>query len=201
MTSTLADPDLLRDARAGEAAAREELARRCGDAAFRFALQLLGDRERARDVAQDALMRFFGALGHVDPERPFAPFLFSIVRNRVVDLRRQEHGRAGSGGTAPPTTVALYAAEGAFEPIGGEPGPLERSERNELQRLVWSCVCGLEAPHREILVLRDYQDLSYREIAEVLEIPMGTVMSRLHAARQKLRAAVLATGYRFGGDP
>ena len=64
---------------------------------------------------------------------------------------------------------------------------------------MWSCLGRLDRAHREILVLRDYQDLSYREIAEVLAIPLGTVMSRLHAARQKLRAEVLATGYRFGG--
>jgi len=57
----------------------------------------------------------------------------------------------------------------------------------------------LDAAHREILVLRDYQDLSYRDIADVLDIPLGTVMSRLHAARRKLRAALVEAGHRFGG--
>jgi RNA polymerase sigma-70 factor (ECF subfamily) len=85
------------------------------------------------------------------------------------------------------------------DPPDAGPGPFERSERGELQRLMWSCLGRLERAHREILVLRDYQDLSYREIAEVLAVPLGTVMSRLHAARRKLRAEVLATGYRFGG--
>jgi RNA polymerase sigma-70 factor (ECF subfamily) len=197
---SLGDPALLRRALAGEAAAREDLARRSGDAAFRFAVQLLGDRDLARDVAQDSLMRLFATLGRVDPERPLAPWLLRIVRNRVIDLRRRERGRGGSASLAArPAAAGEATAHDAHELADCEPGPLERSERSELQRLMWSCLGRLDPAHREILALRDYQDLSYREIAEVLDIPVGTVMSRLHAARQKLRAAVLATGYRFGG--
>jgi len=197
--ATAIDRDLLVRARTGDGAAREELARRSGDAAFRFALQLLGDRDRARDVAQDSVLRLFATLHRVDPDRPFIPWLFSIVRNRVIDVRRREQVR----GDRPSRFDAPIGGEGAernaVDPPDAEPGPLERSERGELQRLMWSCLGRLERAHREILVLRDYQDLSYREIAEVVGIPLGTVMSRLHTARQKLRAEVLATGYRFGG--
>jgi RNA polymerase sigma-70 factor (ECF subfamily) len=189
------EPNLLRQALAGDAAAREDLARRCGEVAFRFALQLLGDREQARDVAQDAVMRFFATLGRIDPDRPVAPWLLRIVRNRVIDLRRREHSRG----------VAMHSTSGPAvevdEPRDGSPGPAERSERRELRRLVWTCLARLEPSHREILVLRDYQDLSYRDIAEVLDVPIGTVMSRLHTARRKLREAVLESGYRFGGAP
>jgi len=197
--ATAVDADLLRRARAGDGVAREDLAKRSGDAAFRFALQLLGDRDRARDVAQDSVLRLFATLRRVDPDRPFTPWLFSIVRNRVIDVRRRERVR----GDGPSRFTAPVGSDGAelpaVDPPDAEPGPLERSERGELQRLMWSCLGRLDRAHREILVLRDYQDLSYREIAEVLAIPLGTVMSRLHAARQKLRAEVLATGYRFGG--
>jgi RNA polymerase sigma-70 factor (ECF subfamily) len=197
--SGLVDPDLVRRAREGDASAREELARRCGEAAFRFALQLVGDRELARDVAQDAVMRLFGSLSRVDPERPLQPWLFSIVRNRVVDLRRRDRARGGNAVISATPRGDEQPGDLAHDPADSEPGPLEHTERGELQRLVWSCLERLERPHREILVLRDYQDLSYREIAEVLGVPLGTVMSRLHAARQRLRAEVLATGYRFGG--
>jgi RNA polymerase sigma-70 factor (ECF subfamily) len=193
------DATLVRRAREGDAAAREELARTSGDAAFRFALQLLGDRELARDVAQDSVLRLFSSLRRVDPERPFQPFLFSIVHNRIIDLRRRAHSR-GERGSAPASQAAGGdAGERPLDSPDAEPGPLERSERSELQRLMWSCLGRLDRAHREILVLRDYQDLSYREIAEVLAVPLGTVMSRLHAARRRLRAEVLATGYRFGG--
>jgi RNA polymerase sigma-70 factor (ECF subfamily) len=189
---------LLLRARAGDAAAREELARTSGDAAFRFALQLLGDRELARDVAQDAVLRLFAALRRVDPDRPLQPWLFSIVRNRVIDLRRRARAR-WERPFETPSRVATDAAEPPQDPPDASPGPLERTEHSELQRVVWSCLGRLDRAHREILVLRDYQDLAYRDIAEVLAVPLGTVMSRLHAARRKLREEVLATGYRFGG--
>ena len=193
------DSDLLRRARAGDRAAREALARSSGDAAFRFALQLVGDRDRARDIAQDSVLRLFATLRRVDPDRPFKPWLFSIVRNRVTDARRRERVR-GEGPWRPAAPVTVEGAEAPSpDPPDSGPSPLETSERSELQRLMWSCLGRLDRAHREILVLRDYQDLSYREIAEVLGIPLGTVMSRLHVARRKLRSEVLATGYRFGG--
>jgi RNA polymerase sigma-70 factor (ECF subfamily) len=196
--TTHSGPTLLVRARAGDASAREELARTSGDAAFRFALQLVGDRELARDVAQDSVMRLFASLHRVDPERPIQPWLFSIVRHRVIDLRRRTRSR--NERPLELATGAATAGEGVtHDPPDASPGPLERSERVELQRLVWSCLGRLDPAHREILVLRDYQDLSYREIAEVLAVPLGTVMSRLHAARRRLREEVLATGYRFGG--
>ena len=193
------DADLLRRARAGDRAAREALARSSGDAAFRFALQLVGDRDRARDIAQDSVLRLFATLRRVDPDRPFTPWLFSIVRNRVTDVRRRERVR----GEGPWSPAAPFTSEGVEAPVpdppDSGPSPHETTERSELQRLMWSCLGRLDGAHREILVLRDYQDLSYREIAEVLGIPLGTVMSRLHVARRKLRSEVLATGYRFGG--
>jgi RNA polymerase sigma-70 factor (ECF subfamily) len=190
---------LLLRARAGDAAAREELARTSGDAAYRFALQLLGDRELARDVAQDSVLRLFASLRRVDPDRPLQPWLFSIVRNRVIDVRRRAQAHKERSLEGPSGVATMDRVERPIDPPDASPGPLERSERGELQRLVWSCLGRLDRAHREILVLRDYQDLSYREIAEVLAVPLGTVMSRLHAARRRLREAVLATGYRFGG--
>ena len=145
------------------------------------------------------MLRLFATLRRLDPERPLTPWLFSIVRNRVIDLRRRARVARRRDRRASATALGIDGGERPHDPPDAEPGPLERSERGELQRLMWSCLGRLDRAHREILVLRDYQDLSYREIAEVLAIPLGTVMSRLHAARRKLRAEVLATGYRFGG--
>ena len=67
------------------------------------------------------------------------------------------------------------------------PGPELHTQRRQLQRQIWEALGNLSDPHREILILRDYQDLAYAEIATVLGIPKGTVMSRLHAARRRLR--------------
>lgn len=170
------DGDLVRRAQGGEEAARDELARRSRRSAYSLALQLLGDPEDALDVAQDALMRFFAHLGRLDPERPWRPWLLAIVRNRCRDLLRRHRGRSEQPLEAAP-------AERIVDP---GPGPAASLEHQELRLAVWRALGELSEAQREILVLRDYQDLTYEEIARVLGVPMGTVMSRLHRARKAL---------------
>jgi RNA polymerase sigma-70 factor (ECF subfamily) len=79
--------------------------------------------------------------------------------------------------------------------------PAADAERHELRQRVWRAISELSGPQREIIVLRDYHDLSYREIAEVLSIPQGTVMSRLHSARKNLREIIVAAGESFPDQP
>lgn len=180
----LADPDLVRRAQRGQREAREELARRLRRPAYLLALQLLGSADEALDVAQDSMLRFFRHLDRFEAQRPVRPWLFRIVRNRVLDLLRRRRVRR---------TETLEPGDGArpLEPVSREPDPESRAAESELQRAIWSSLARLPEPQREILVLRDYQDLSYAEIAVLLGIPKGTVMSRLHAARKALRTLVL----------
>ena len=193
-----ATPSLLRDlvprARAGDEAAREELADRSGRAAYGLALQLLRNPAEAQDVAQDTLLKFFSSLDRFDESRPVLPWLFRIVRNRAIDSYRRGVVRRG-----PSLDTGAFDGS-AIDPVDPASGPHENSVRLDLQRRIWQCLRALSVQHREILVLRDYQDLSYREISEVLDIPQGTVMSRLHAARKKLRQQLLEGGWVFGGD-
>jgi RNA polymerase sigma-70 factor (ECF subfamily) len=177
------DRALLSLAQEGEHEAREELARRLRRPAYLLALQLTGRSEVARDVAQDCMLRFFQHIDRVDVERPINPWLYQIVRNRVRDLRRRERLRRHE------SLEALREAGRPEEP-DRRAGPIEDAERGQLQRRVWKALGGLSEAHKEIMVLRDYQDLSYREISAVLKIPQGTVMSRLHAARNRLRQIV-----------
>lgn len=173
-------------AQGGDGAAREELARRARRPAYLLALQLTGDPEESRDVTQDALLRFFATLDSFDAARPVKPWLARIVRNRVFDGSRRRRAR-------PAVSLDALCDDG-FEPAlpSGVAGPEELARRSELQRRIWRALATLSAAHREILVLRDYQDLSYAEIATALGIPAGTVMSRLHAARRALRDALAA---------
>ncbi len=172
-------------AQAGDAEACEELARHCQRQAYLLALQLTGNRDDALDLAQDAMIRFFGALSRFDRRRPLRPWLYRIVRNLYRDrLRRQRLRR-----TEPLEAVApLAVAEGG----NPQPSPEAVASRHELQRVVWEEVQKLPPPFREIVVLRDYQDLEYAEIARILRVPRGTVMSRLHRARRRLAEAVRA---------
>lgn len=182
MSPPLPVPDrvLVSRARDGEQKAREGLAHRAGRAAYVFALQLTGSPESARDVAQDSILRFFQQLDRFDIEQPLEPWLFGIVRNQVRDSARRERVRRHE-------SLDTWLAQGGQAMAGPEADPASLAERHELQQRIWRAVSGLTDAHREILVLRDYHGLSYREIGAVLSIPTGTVMSRLHAARTRLR--------------
>lgn len=180
------DTELVIQARSGVAEAREELARRYREPAYLLGLQLTGNREDALDVAQDALLRFFATLDRFQERRPVRPYLLRIVRNRVMDLwRRRRLRRAES----------IDDDELPLQVVDDRPGPEETARRAELRRRIWRAISRLTPAKREILVLRDYHDLAYAEIAKVLGIPIGTVMSRLHAARKALREVLEADGF------
>ena len=197
MSADVPSPDraLVALARDGERDALEALARRVGRSAYVFALQLTGRAETAHDIAQDSVLRFFQHLDRFDARRPIDPWLYQIVRNRVRDLMRRESLRRHE-------SLDAWMEQGRPEAVDASADPAADAERSDLQRLIWRAVSQLTESHREIFVLRDYHDLSYREIAEVLSIPQGTVMSRLHAARKSLREILVAEeGTSLGGPP
>jgi RNA polymerase sigma-70 factor (ECF subfamily) len=181
------DAELVVRARRGEREAAELLAVRCRRPAYLLALQLLREPEDALDVAQDALLSLFSTLDRVGAGRPVRPWLFAIVRNRARDLLRRRRVRRHQ-------PLAAEDPEAGVELVATAPRPDADAERAELQRRVWRALAALPPAHREVLVLRDYQDLAYDEIAGVLRVPIGTVMSRLHRARRALRERLVAGG-------
>jgi RNA polymerase sigma-70 factor (ECF subfamily) len=156
-------------------------------------LQLLGNREDALDVTQDAMLRLLSTLHRFDTGRPVRPWLYQIVRNRVIDLFRRRKVRRHE-------SLDAVDDEGCPRYEVVDPNvDLDRDvDRVKLRARIWKALAKLSPAHREILVLRDYQDLAYAEIADLLEIPLGTVMSRLHSARKSLRKVLLAED---GGEP
>ena len=181
------DAELVVLVRRGHREAAECLATRCRRPAYLLALQLLRNPDDALDVAQDALLSFFTSLDRIDARRPVRPWLLTIVRNRARDLLRRRKVRRHD-------PIAADDPEAGIELVATAPRPDADAERAELQRRVWRALAALGDVHREVLVLRDYQDLSYEEISAVLHVPLGTVMSRLHRARKALRERLLADG-------
>lgn len=171
---------LIDQAKGGEPAACDALARRYRRAAYLLALQMLGNRDDAMDVTQDAMLRFFSTLNSFDATRRVQPWLFTIVRNQVRDLWRQRQRRPADAIGESDALVGQLAAP--------QPSPEANLHRRELRQRVWRALATLSVDKREIIVLRDFHDLSYSDIAHVLDIPIGTVMSRLHGARRQLRA-------------
>ena len=139
----------------------------------RAAVGFLGNPEDARDAAQEALLKAWRARDSYDAERPFYPWLYRIVKNHCLDQLAKRRVRR---------PAALEVERLASDSPSAE---LEAARAQSRARL-WAALQGLSEEHREIVNLRHFQDLSYAEIAEVLDLKEGTVMSRLYRARQAL---------------
>jgi len=180
LQSATSDSELVERAQAGDEDALDEVVRRHRQSAYVFALQLLRNRDDALDAAQDALLRFIRSIDRFDASRPVKPWLLTIVRNVVRDQWRK---RARSEVSLPDSEDGPDLASQLVDERADPDNDLRKSE---LRRRVWRAIEQLPEKKREILVLRDFHDNSYSEIAEILGIPMGTVMSRLHGARRQL---------------
>jgi RNA polymerase sigma-70 factor (ECF subfamily) len=173
------DEQLLACFAAGRREALEELFRRYRAPAYRVAYRLLGHEADALDAVQEGFVK---ALTHLDGFRAqssFKTWLLRVVSNAALDLGRQRGRRE---------TVSLPGGDG--DPAGpAVPGePAQRLERADQRRLLDEALATLPEAQRRTFVLHADAGLSYREVADVLGISIGTVMSRLYYARQKLRA-------------
>ena len=187
------EAQLVVRARQGDAQARELLAQQLRRPAFLLALQLLGNRDDALDCTQESLLRFFSKLHLFEDGRPILPWLRRIVRNRAIDmLRRNKVRRADSLDSCLEDEVPLEVPDATQDTH-------KTVHLRQQKALVWTCVQALSQSQREIIILRDYQDLTYQEISETLQVPMGTVMSRLHRARAELRKRVRSELATSGG--
>lgn len=179
------ESNLIHQARAGDPSAQSQLAQKHRQAMYLLALQFLKNHDDAMDTVQDSLLRFFETLHRFDPRRPVRPWLFQIVRNRARDLLRRRKVRKHN-------SIDERDDEGnlRFELLDPAADPERDTQKIRLKARLWQALDSLSPNQREIIVLRDYQDLAYAEIAATLDIPIGTVMSRLHGARKRLRTVL-----------
>lgn len=158
----------------GNSGMRQELAN-LGGGAHALAIQILGNSDEAADAVHDAFAKVLARpAAYQHRKGPLKPWFLRIVRNRCLDLLRQR--RAGDA------NVDELADPG--------PQPDSRLEQEQRDERLRRALARLGADQRQILVLRDYLDLSYAEIAAVLQVAPGTVMSRMHRARLALREAL-----------
>ena len=171
---------LLERVRQGDRAAFGELVESTMRRAHRVAVGLVGNLEDARDLSQDAFVRAFRARRRLDPERPFFPWFYQILRRLCFNFLRDRKLRHGKLDTATPWLVAAAGERAAVD------RPDRAAERDLVVRRLREAVEALPDHERETFVLREYEGLRYREIAEMVGIPQGTVMSRLYNARKRL---------------
>jgi len=182
------DEELVSAFQAGDISAFDDLSRRWNGKIQGAIYRILGSEEEARDLAQDAFLKAFRSLRSFKGECRFSSWLYQIALNLCRDRMRRRRGR---------TLVSLddAAAEGhATEPPG--PSALELVEANERARRVAAAVAALPEEQREVIVLKEYQGLTFLEIAQLLELPTSTVKTRLYRGLAQLREHLERDGLR-----
>lgn len=166
----------------GERDALEELFSRYRLLAYRVAHRLLGNEADALDAVQEGFMKALTHLSSFQGRSTFKTWLLRVVSNAALDFGRRRGRRETLSLDAPETS-----AQESSHPLALD-DPALGLERADLRRLLDQALATLPAAQRQTFVLHAEVELSYREVAEVLGISIGTVMSRLYYARQKLRA-------------
>ena len=177
----LDDESLVALARAGERLACEELFLRHRGVAYSVAYRLLGHEQDALDAVQEGLLKAFASLGDFDGRSGFRTWLIRIVTNAALDAGRRRRRR-------PTLRLADDAGSGA-EPATHD-DPASGLRQQDLRRHLNAALDRLSPTTRVPFVLFAEAGLSYKEIAEIQGIPIGTVMSRIFAARQKLQSSL-----------
>lgn len=188
------DEELVRRLERGEAAALRQLMERYRGPLHGYLCRMLGSAEDADDLFQDTFLRVLRHAGRFDPKRAFKPWLYAIATNLARNAFRSRSYRDAVPLDRPDEDGCALVAQLAGD---GRP-PVEAAERAESAQVVRAAVDELPEKGRAALVLFYYQGLSYEEIAEALEIPVGTVKSRIHNAMARLAKALAPDSLREG---
>jgi RNA polymerase sigma-70 factor (ECF subfamily) len=185
-----ADERLLADFLAGDEAGFSELVQRYAPQVFQFVSRFVRDPAAADDLVQETFVQVYQSAGGFDPMRRLRPWLFTIAANKARDYLRSR-GRRKEISLASPMTGDDDST--SFLDFLGEEttSPGDAAEAAEVRREVRAIVDAMPDHLREVLLLGYYERFAYKEIAEMLDIPLGTVKSRLHAA-----VSHFATAYR-----
>ncbi|HEY5885502.1 MAG TPA: sigma-70 family RNA polymerase sigma factor [Pyrinomonadaceae bacterium] len=161
------DQTAIQRCRTGDKEAFRHLVERYQAEAVGHAIAILGNREDAMDAVQEAFIDCFQTLDRIDLTRRFYPWFYVILRNRCYKQGRKKREMSS------PDETEILAPTASIQP--------------EERILLEQAMLDLPAEDRELITLRHLDGLSYQELAEMLEVPQGTIMSRLHHARKKLR--------------
>lgn len=188
------DDEAIRLAKAGDADAYRVLVERYQGRAFRLALRVLRDEDAARDAVQDAFLKAWNALPKFEGRSRFYTWLYRLVMNQCLDAKRRDKSDRHVAWEEGGAVEAELAAAPPEEVEGVVFAPAAAVARKQLRGQLTDAIARLPETARETLVLREVEGLSYAEIAKALEVPKGTVMSRLHYARKQLQAFLLEVG-------
>jgi RNA polymerase sigma-70 factor (ECF subfamily) len=184
---TLSDQEVVLRARAGSERAYRELVRRYERPIFSLIYRMVRDRELAEDLAQETFVKALNALDSYRPEYKFSSWIFKISNNAAIDhLRRRELDTLSLDGSPHATTPDAVEATALQIGDRGET-PLDVVEARELGGEIEQAIARLRPEYRQCILLRHVEGRAYEEIAEILDLPLGTVKTYIHRARNELR--------------
>ena len=182
------DEELVEACQAGEASAFDVLVGRWEDRIRGAAYRFLGSEDEARDVAQETFLKAYRGLTGFKREARFSSWLYQIATNLCRDRLRRRKTRA---------TVSLEALEeGGPVMVETRPGADERLAERDLARTVRRAIDALPEEQREVVILKEYQELTFLEIAQALDVPVSTVKTRLYRGLGQLRLRLEREGVR-----
>jgi RNA polymerase sigma-70 factor (ECF subfamily) len=172
------DAQLIAETLAGKTLAFGQLVQKYQDRLYNTIVHVVGNTEDARDVVQEAFVQAFVKLKTFHQTSAFYTWLYRIAFNAAASHCRRRR---------PCASVEQVRETTGQEPVDGQSGPEQHLEEEERARQVQQALATLSDEHRTVLVLREIDGCCYETIAEVLDVPVGTVRSRLHRARMQLR--------------
>jgi RNA polymerase sigma-70 factor, ECF subfamily len=186
----LSDQEVVLMARAGREAAYRELIRRYERPIFALLFRMVRDRELAEDLSQETFVKALNAIESYRPEFKFSSWIFKIANNAAIDhLRRRELDTLSLDGS--PHAETPEAMQATALQIGArQESPLDTVEAKELGGAIEIAIGRLRPEYRSCILLRHVEGRAYEEIAEMLDLPLGTVKTYIHRARNELRQAL-----------
>jgi len=180
------DAELVRRFKEGDRSAYAELVRRYQDRVYTMCLRWMGDPVIAEEVAQDVFVALFRSLANFRGDAKLSTWIYRVVINHCKNRKLYRRRRQTDRHEPLEGTRAADDDGPSRELPSPDPGTDALTHRSEAERLVREALAQLDEETRRIIVLRDVQDLAYEEISELLDLPRGTVKSRLHRARAQL---------------
>ncbi len=189
----LSDQEVVRQAAAGREAAYREIIRRYQRPVYALIYRMVRNRELAEDLAQDSFIKMLNAINSYRPEFKFSSWIFKIANNAAIDqLRRRELDTYSLDGS--PHAVDAETIEATTLQIGSDQeDQLEEVTSRELGSQIEHAIGQLRPEYRNCIILRHVEGRAYEEIAEILDLPLGTVKTYIHRARNELRTLLADT--------
>ena len=177
------DEVLVQRFKNGDRSAFSELVDRHQNRVYSLCFRWMGNRQAAEEVAQDVFVSLFRALGRFRGEAKFSTWLYRITVNHCKNQRLYQDRRAHSKHDS---MDAQHDDAPVRQLVSPDRGADRTALQSDAERMLQSGLSALDEEHRQIILMRDLEDMSYEEIASILELPKGTVKSRLHRARAEL---------------